>query len=112
MPLPSVTIKRSRSRGGRAGAFRWRGATERTMHAMGVEMVSELSGFSRQVHRVPEEHAIEVLAPDRADQALNEAMRDRRVRNRLDLLDPSISRTRRLACSYDHFNTSARWPTS
>ena len=84
---PRVVIKRSSSGGGRSGALRWRGAGERTMNAMGIVIVSDLSQLSRQIHRIPEEHAIQILAPDRADQALNEGMRNRRVRNRLDLLD-------------------------
>ena len=84
---PSVVIKRSRSRGGCAGALRRRGAGERAMNAMRVVIVPELSQLPRQVDRVPEEHAIEVLAPDRADQPFDERMRDRSVRNRLDLLD-------------------------
>ena len=57
------------------------------MNAIGVVIISELSQFPRQVARVPEKHAVQVLAPDRSDQALYEGMRDRCVRNRLDLVD-------------------------
>jgi hypothetical protein len=54
------------------------------MNAMGVVvMVPELSRFPREVHPVPEKHAIEKLTPDRPDQPFDERMRDRRVRNRL-----------------------------
>src|SRR5438876_404479 len=84
---PSVVIKRRRSRGGRSGELRWRGTGERPMNAMSVVIVAELLQLPRQVHRVPEEYPIEVLTPDRSDQPFDERMRDRSVRNRLDLLD-------------------------
>ena len=57
------------------------------MNAIGVVIVSELCQFPRQVARVPEKHAVQVLAPDRPDQALYEGMKDRGVRHRLDLVD-------------------------
>src|SRR6202030_1944892 len=43
--------------------------------------------LARQVHGVPEKYPIKVLTPDRSDQPFDERMRDRSVRNRLDLLD-------------------------
>jgi hypothetical protein len=43
--------------------------------------------LARQVHGVPEEYSIKVLMPDRSDQPFDKRMRDRSVRNRLDLLD-------------------------
>ena len=81
------------------------------MNAMGVVIVSELSQLPRQVHRVPEKHAIQVLAPDRADQALNEGMRNRDVWNRLDLLDledaqvgqPTVEAEQRIVIGADTF---------
>jgi len=57
------------------------------MNAMGVVILSELSQLTYQVHRVPEEHPIQRLTADRADQPLNEGVGDRSVRNRLDLSD-------------------------
>ena len=57
------------------------------MNAMRVVVIPEFVQLPRQVHGVPEEYAIEVLAPDRADQPFDERMRNRSVRNRLDLLD-------------------------
>ena len=84
---PSVTIKRGRSRGRCAGALRGRRAIERAVDAMRVVIIREFAQLPRQVHGVPEEYAIEVLAPDRSDQPFDERMRDRSVRNRLDLLD-------------------------
>ncbi len=57
------------------------------MNAMGVVVLSERSQLTRQVDRVPEEHAIEILAPDRSDQSFDERMRGRSIRNRLDLVD-------------------------
>jgi hypothetical protein len=57
------------------------------MHAMCVVIVSEFSQLPGEVGDVPEEHAVEKLTPNRPDQPFDERMRDRRVRNRLDLLD-------------------------
>jgi len=57
------------------------------MHAMAVVVIPECFQLSRQIDRVPEEDAVQVLTPDRADQTLNERMRNRCVRDRLDLLD-------------------------
>ena len=57
------------------------------MHAMRVVIIGERAQLPRQVDRVPEKHVIEIFAADGADQPFNERMRNRRVRNRLDLLD-------------------------
>ena len=54
---------------------------------MDIVIISEFVQFPRQVGRVPEEHAIKILAPNRPDQSFNERMRHRDVRDRLDLLD-------------------------
>lgn len=54
---------------------------------MRVVIIREGVQLSRQVDRVPEEHVIEIFAADGADQPFNERVRDRGVRNRLDLLD-------------------------
>jgi len=50
------------------------------MNAISVVIVPELSQLPRQIHRVPEEHSIQVLTPDRADQPFDKRMRDRSVR--------------------------------
>ena len=57
------------------------------MHAVRVVIIRECIQLSRQVDRVPEEHLIEIFAANGADQPFNERMRDRSIRNRLDLLD-------------------------
>ena len=57
------------------------------MNALVVVIIRESVQLSRQVDRIPEKHAVQVLAPDRPDQALYEGMRDRGVWNRLDLID-------------------------
>ena len=67
--------------------MRWRGTGERPMNAMSVVIVAELLQLPRQVHRVPEEYVIEIFASNGADKPFNERMRNRRVWNRLDLLD-------------------------
>jgi len=47
------------------------------MHAMAVVVIPEGLQLLRQIDRVPAEDAVQVLAPDRADQTLNERMRHR-----------------------------------
>ena len=54
---------------------------------MRVVIVRECVQLPRQVDRVPEEHVIEIFAADGANQPFNERMRNRRVRNRLDLVE-------------------------
>jgi hypothetical protein len=54
---------------------------------MGVVIARECVQLSRQVRGVPEEHLIEVLAPDRSDKPFDERMRHGSIRNRLDLVD-------------------------
>jgi hypothetical protein len=60
--LPSVVPKRSGSGEGCAGALRWRETGERTMNALAVVVIPECLQLSRQVARVSEEHAVQVLA--------------------------------------------------
>jgi len=45
------------------------------MNAMAVVAIPECLRLSRYVDRVPEKDAVQVLAPDRLDQTLNERMR-------------------------------------
>ena len=47
----------------------------------------EFAQLARQIDCIPEEQAIKNLAPHRADQSFNERMRNRDVRNGLDLID-------------------------
>jgi hypothetical protein len=85
--LPTVVIQRGGSGAGCAGELRRRESRDGAMHAMVVVVIPEGLQLSRQIGRVPEEDAVQVLAPDRADQTLNERMRYRCVGYRLDLLD-------------------------
>ena len=62
-------------------------AREPTMDAGAVVIGLEVFQLAHQISDVPKEHAIEILAPQRADQALHEGMRNRRVRNGFDLSD-------------------------
>ena len=57
------------------------------MNAMGVEIDLELVELAFQVHGIPEEHAIDVFAPEGSDQPFNEWVRHWGVRNRLNLID-------------------------
>src|SRR3954447_3515581 len=57
------------------------------MDAMRIVIVPEFVQLADQVRSVPEKCPIKVLPPDRSDQPFDERMRDRSVRNRLDLLD-------------------------
>ena len=47
----------------------------------------EIAQLARQIERIPEKHAIKVLASNRADQSFNERVRNWNVWNRLDLID-------------------------
>ena len=64
------------------------------MHAVLVVIISEFIQLARQVHGVPEGHAIEILPANGADQAFDERMRDRYVGNRLDFLDFEYTQVR------------------
>lgn len=55
---------------------------ERAVNARRVVIVPEWLQLPRQVDRVPEEHAIEIFAANRADQPFDERMRNRDVRDR------------------------------
>ena len=44
----------------------------------------EIDEFCLQVGCAPEQHSVEVLAPDGADQPLDEGVRERDVRNGFD----------------------------
>ena len=57
------------------------------MNALGVVVGSEFIELSRQVGRVPEERAVQQLASNRADQALDERMGNRRIGHRLNRFD-------------------------
>ena len=81
------------------------------MNAMTVVVIPESLQLSRQVDRVPEEDAVQVLVPDRADQTLNERVRHRRVGDRLDLIDledaqvdePAVKAKSRIVVGADAF---------
>jgi len=113
VPLPIVVSQRSGSGAERAGELRWRETRERAMHAMAVVVIPEGFQLSRQIDCVPEEDAVEVLAPDRADQTVNERMRQRCAGDRLDLLDladpqvgaPAVEAKQRVVVGADVF----RW---
>jgi hypothetical protein len=67
--------------------LRGRSAVERAVRATLVVIFSEFSQLAREVGNVPKKYAIQVLAPNRADQPFNERMRHRHVGNRSNLLD-------------------------
>ena len=55
------------------------------MTTVTVVVSLEFAQLPRQIDCIPEKHAIKMLAPNGADQSFNERMRNRDVRNRLDL---------------------------
>ena len=67
--------------------LRRRDPLKRAMNAMSVVVIPELVQLPHEINRVPEERAIEILPPDRADQPFDERMGNRGVRHRLDLFD-------------------------
>jgi len=78
---------------------------------MAVVIIRECVQLSRQVDRVPEEYVIEIFASNGADKPFNERMRNRRVWNRLDLLDredaqvgkPTVEAEQRFVIGTDMF---------
>lgn len=81
------------------------------MNAISVVVMPELVQLPLKINRVPEERAIQILSPDRADQPFNERMGDRGMRHRLDLLDlrhaqvgePPVESEQRVVISADAF---------
>ena len=57
------------------------------MAAVAIVIVPKNLEFPRQIHGIPEENMIEVFTPNRPDQPFHEGMRNRGVRNGLDLVD-------------------------
>ena len=57
------------------------------MNATAVVIEAERLQLSLQIERIPEEHAIEILAANGADQTFHKRMRNRHMGNRLDLVD-------------------------
>jgi hypothetical protein len=98
MLLPSVLIKRIRSRGFCTGTLRWRGTVERAVHARGVVIVPKCLQLPRQIDCVPEEHAIEIFSANGADQPFDERMRTRRSPGCAPTWDCCRRRYLNLAC--------------
>ena len=57
------------------------------MNATAVVIAAEFLQLPLQVERNPEEHLIEKLPANGTDQPFQKWMRDRHMRNRLDLVD-------------------------
>ena len=84
---PYVEAQQGRGGWRHASALRRRGSVERAVGAKFVVIIPECLELARQVDRVPEQHAIEVLAADSADKPFYEWMRSRDIGHRLDLID-------------------------
>ncbi len=52
-----------------------------------VVIYFEIAQLPCQIERIPEEHTIKILAPNRPDQSFDERVRNWDVWNRLDLID-------------------------
>src|SRR5262245_34089957 len=85
MRAPSIVIELGMNRRGSASMLRWHGAIQRPVNSMLVVVIAERCGLAREVNPVPEKRAIQEFAADRADQSLDERVRDRDVGNGLDL---------------------------
>ena len=57
------------------------------MRAVAIVVTLKIKQLRLKIGGRPEEHAIEILAPNRPDQSLDEGMRKWNVRNRLDFGD-------------------------
>ena len=94
MGLPPETSEFSSPRNGFFVDLGRRPATERAVHAILVEVRSELGQLSLQIQGIPEQDVVKALTTNRADQALHERMGYRRVRDGLDLLDVEDAKIR------------------
>jgi len=104
MLQPTVLIQGSGSGGGYAGPLGRCVAGESTMHPSGIVVMLELVQLAHQICSIPEEHAVEVLAPDRADQTFDKGMRNG-VYGTASI--SSISRRRRLASQRWKWNSGS-----
>jgi len=57
------------------------------MRSVTIIVMLEFEQLSLQVHSRPKQHPVQVLPPDRADQAFDERMRERHTRNCFDFCD-------------------------
>ena len=70
-----------------AADFTRRGAADSAMHAFEIVVVAEKEELALEGDGVAEQRLVEELPSNRADEALDEGMRDGSVRDGLDLLD-------------------------
>jgi hypothetical protein len=83
--------------GGLLNGGLWQAPIQPLMRAVAIVVTLKIKQLRLKIGGRPEEHAIEILAPNRPDQSLDEGMRKWNVRNRLISV---ISSTRRLACHW------------
>ena len=65
----------------------WQAPFQPLMRAIAIVVTLKIKQLRLKIGGSPEEHAIEILAPNRPDQSLDEGMRKWNVRNRLDFGD-------------------------
>jgi len=85
--LPREVIEIRRLAHGSAASLEGCVAAQSSMDTSLVVIVGEAIQLPMQVGTVPEESLVEVLAPKGPDEPLDERMRARHERNRLDFLD-------------------------
>jgi hypothetical protein len=74
MPLPSIPGEFSGGGQRSASTVGGRHSAERAVIAMTIVVVLEGSQLSIKIDRIPEECAVQILAPNGPNQALNEGM--------------------------------------
>src|SRR5262245_61634057 len=84
--LPAIRSE-SRACTARLGARVRRPSGQPAMRAVAVVITLEIEKLHLQIGGRPEQRAVQVFAPDGADQPFNTWMRKRRVRDRLDFMD-------------------------
>jgi hypothetical protein len=62
----------------------WQPSLQPGVRSMAIIVMLELEEFSLQIRADPKQRPVQEFAPNRGDQALDERMGKRRVRNRLD----------------------------
>lgn len=74
-------------------------STQPGMHAPSVIIGGEAIQLALQVETVPEEGLVEIFAPKSSDEPLDERMRTRRKRHRLQFLDVQNAKIRSLSAA-------------
>ena len=87
MLFPRIVNQVRFRRGGVSDAIRGRGAVEGAVNAIAIAIGSECVELPVKIDRIPKERVVQIFALDSSDQALDERVRRRDVRDRFDFFN-------------------------